>query len=742
MSLPCHSGILKNGIASEDGFFTIPKARRCTSVSEGESQSTYNMPDPIDELRSPRKAKDDFLKYLRHEVFTLNFYRAHMLYFIIVIIISSVILYGVGIARGPKEYRDDHLTYIDALFLCTSAMTTTGMQPAQIGWDCSTNKNLGLNPVDLGDLGGFQQAVLCVLMILGSIPFVSAWVVLIRRTLFRKKMTDVVKHSRTMRRLVQDIEQSHHRDVAASTSSASPAPAGENGQTTRCKKKRRDRSPKMQPLSKRRTFHHQTGFGFVPTPWETKLARSFFSRIVDRLTSELKPENHGYLSFKPRLDSKGRFLELSEHDRLELGGVEYRALQALLFILVGYQVFWYTIGTIFLVPYSYRGATKAILREAQPGGVNPGWWAFFATVTEFCNGGLNVVNSNFSPFSGKPFVLITAGCLAFLGQTQFPIFLRLTIWIMKKMCPQGSRFRNTLDFLLQHPRRCFLYLFPSRETWYLLFIQITIDITAWLCFEILNIGMPDVEALPTGTRILDGLFQATGLRTSGASIISLSSLAPACLVAYVIIMYISSYPMVLTLRKTNTYEERSIGLQKHDSSAAGIASHLQKQLAYDIWFQFLAFFLVCIIERGHILKQDPGFTEFAILFEVTSAYGTVGLSTGIPGQNYSLCGSFASLSKVVMLFVMVRGRHRGLPLAIDRSILLPGEELMHRMDQEYSEQGIFSTEEAQELRENIQQSGTAGIGTALGEQDPERRKVVRTASGDEMNQAKASARAD
>lgn len=33
------------------------------------------MTDPIDELRDPRKAKDDFLKYLRREVFTLNFYR-------------------------------------------------------------------------------------------------------------------------------------------------------------------------------------------------------------------------------------------------------------------------------------------------------------------------------------------------------------------------------------------------------------------------------------------------------------------------------------------------------------------------------------------------------------------------------------------------------------------------------------------------------------------------------------------
>jgi potassium uptake Trk family protein len=580
-------------------------------------------------------------------------------------------------------------------------------------------------------------------MILGSIPFVSAWVVLIRRTLFRKKMADVVKHSRIMRRLVQDIENSNRGDRGESTGTDSSPPTstpnGEQSQTAKGKQKHRDRSPKLQPLSKRRTFHHQSGFGFVPTPWETKFARSFFTRIVDGLTSELKPEQHDYLSFKPRLDSKGRFRDLSEHDRLELGGVEYRALQALLYILVGYQIFWYTIGTLFLVPYAYRSNIKAILHNAQPGNLNPGWWAFFAAVTEFANGGLNLLNANFVPFSGHPYVLLVAGSLAFLGQTQFPIFLRLTIWIMKKLCPRGSRFRNTLDFLLQHPRRCFLYLFPSKETWYLLFIQIAIDITAWLCFEILNIGVPEIDALPTGTRILDGLFQATGLRTSGAYIIAFSSLAPACLVGYVILMYTSSYPMVLTLRKTNTYEERSIGLQEHDGSAAGIASHLQKQLAYDIWFQFFAFFLVCIIERGNIRRQDPGFSEFNILFEVTSAYGTVGLSTGVPGQEYSLSGSFASLSKVVMLFVMVRGRHRGLPLAIDRSILLPGEELMQRLDQEYSERGVCDPEEVEELKRDIEGGGKRTSGLGKGDRNPERSRATVLRGGDESGTAKGVA---
>lgn len=85
------------------------------------------MSESINELSSPRKAKDHFLKYLRYEVFTLNFYRLHMLYFIVVIAIASVIVYGAGISHGPKGYYGDaHVTYMDALFLCTSAMTTTG----------------------------------------------------------------------------------------------------------------------------------------------------------------------------------------------------------------------------------------------------------------------------------------------------------------------------------------------------------------------------------------------------------------------------------------------------------------------------------------------------------------------------------------------------------------------------------------------------------------------------------------
>jgi Trk-type K+ transport system membrane component len=39
----------------------------------------------------------------------------------------------------------------------------------------------------------------------------------------------------------------------------------------------------------------------------------------------------------------------------------------------------------------------------------------------------------------------------------------------------------------------------------------------------------------------------------------------------------------------------------------------------------------------------------------------------------SLCGQFTTFSKLVICAMMIRGRHRGLPNAIDRAIMLPND---------------------------------------------------------------------
>lgn len=56
---------------------------------------------------------------------------------------------------------------------------------------------------------------------------------------------------------------------------------------------------------------------------------------------------------------------------------------------------------------------------------------------------------------------------------------------------------------------------------------------------------------------------------------------------------------------------------------------------------------------------------------------------GVPDEAYSFCGSWHALSKLVLVAVMVRGRHRGLPVAIDRAVCLP----CGRLDEEEEEDG-------------------------------------------------------
>jgi len=65
----------------------------------------------------------------------------------------------------------------------------------------------GLNTVDLRDLDAFQQAVLCFLMTIGNVVFVSTAIVVIRRYWFLEKMKHIVKHTKAGKEIAQDIER-------------------------------------------------------------------------------------------------------------------------------------------------------------------------------------------------------------------------------------------------------------------------------------------------------------------------------------------------------------------------------------------------------------------------------------------------------------------------------------------------------------------------------------------------------
>lgn len=470
------------------------------------------------------------------------------------------------------------------------------------------------------------------------------------------------------------------------------------------------------PITRTHTTSKERGFGGFPTPIELAGAaikralpqvqeRFKRSTTVPRTATFISVQSMGdsgldngttrsapYLTFDATVSRNSRFHQLTEAQRDELGGVEYRAIDMLAKLI---PIYWFGVNffmIILVAPWLASSAAKKAQDVIASQGVNAPnttWFWFFQVISAYSNTGLSLIDTSMINLNDQYLMLIPIAILILAGNTAFPIVLRFMIWILSLCVPKTSRTYETLRFLLDHPRRCFIYLFPSAQTWFLFAILLVLNCFDWVMFQVLDLGNETIEAWSVGVRIFDGLFQSIAVRAAGFQIVSLLQLAPAVQFLYIVMMYISAYPVAMSVRNTNVYEERSLGIfnesvtgEQDEPEMGGprvwgtyLAAHARRQLAFDMWWLGFALWLVCIIERENI--QDPTsngwFTVFSCLFELTSAYGTVGLSTGTPVDDFSLSGRFHTLSKLVVIAVMLRGRHRGLPVAIDRAVLLPNE---------------------------------------------------------------------
>ncbi|QLQ78565.1 hypothetical protein HG537_0A08120 [Torulaspora globosa] len=418
-----------------------------------------------------------------------------------------------------------------------------------------------------------------------------------------------------------------------------------------------------------------------------------------------------YLSWQPTIGRNSTFVGLNRAQKEELGGIEYTSIKLLCRILVIYYVGFMILSFVFLLPWILSMPRyKRIVRE---NGVSPTWWGFFTAMSAFTDLGLTLTRDSMSSFNEATYPLVVMIWFIIIGNTGFPVLLRFIIWVLFKLSPELSQTKENLGFLLDHPRRCFTLLFPSAATWWLLLTLIGLNSFDLVIFLILDFGAPVLQPIGKGYRVLDGLFQSVSTRTAGFSVVDISQLHPAVQVSYMLMMYVSVLPLAISIRRTNVYEEQSLGLygkmeredtfhseesdssegsagdsnlpraqarkrKKDQSSESFIGAHLRKQLSFDIWFLFLGLFIICLCEAGKIKDTTkPAFNIFAILFEIVSAYGTVGLSLGYPNVNTSFSGQFTTLSKLVIIAMLIRGRHRGLPYALDRAIMLPSDRLEH-----------------------------------------------------------------
>lgn len=386
-----------------------------------------------------------------------------------------------------------------------------------------------------------------------------------------------------------------------------------------------------------------------------------------------------YLPFHPTIGRNSEFLGLTEEERELLGGIEYRSLKTLAGVLVVYFWGFWIIALVCLLPWIMHADQYGKIVEGD--GISRGWWGVFTANSAFMDLGFTLTPDSMISFNTARFPLLVMSFFIVIGNTGFPIMLRCMIWVFHLFVPRDSGLFQELRFLLDHPRRCFTLLFPSTATWWLFGILLILNVVDLIFFIILDLGRGPIAELPLDIRFLNGWFQAASTRTAGFASVNLADLHPAVQTSYLIMMYISVFPIAISVRRTNVYEERALGLygssndidDNNENQFSYVGSHLRRQLSFDLWFIFVGYFILTITEGSRLLNND--FSMFAVLFDVVSAYGTVGLSLGYPNTNTSLCAQFTVIGKLVMIAMQIRGRHRGLPYGLDRAILLPSDSL-------------------------------------------------------------------
>lgn len=257
----------------------------------------------------------------------------------------------------------------------------------------------------------------------------------------------------------------------------------------------------------------------------------------------------------------------------------------------------------------------------------------FMSVSAFCNAGFSVFPGNLESYRWDYVVSGTIMVLIFLGSIGFIVFYDLRKVIVNL-------------FLKESQRRVL-----SMQTKMVLSIAVLLTIVGavlYFCFEYFN---PASVNLTLGQQAWDALFQSVS-RTSGFNTAPIGNLRPPTLFMISILMFIGAAPMstgggiktttvgVLYLSYRSIVNQESSLRAFHRSLPPVVVNRAISVLFAAIGMVIVGTLLLSTTE------QQP-FIE--ILFEVVSASGTVGYSTGITPE-LTLYG------KLTIILMMYLGR--------------------------------------------------------------------------------------
>ncbi|MEH2271782.1 MAG: TrkH family potassium uptake protein [Nostoc sp.] len=265
------------------------------------------------------------------------------------------------------------------------------------------------------------------------------------------------------------------------------------------------------------------------------------------------------------------------------------------------------------------------------------WLAIFHSINAWNNAGFSLFKDNLIGYQSSFLVVFTITMLIIFGGIGYQVILEMYLWLRDRLFQKSLKKQLlSLDFKV-----------ATSTT----IILLAIGTIAFFCIEIRN---PETfGSLSFRDQILVAWFQSVTPRTAGFNTIDISKMTTAGLFITIALMFIGASPGGTGGgMKTTT-------LRVLTSCTKAILQGKEEVLLYD---RKIAITLILkavgvligsvatvILATILISLTDPTLDFIQILFEVVSAFATVGLSTGITG-------SISTSAKLILIVTMYVGR--------------------------------------------------------------------------------------
>jgi len=208
----------------------------------------------------------------------------------------------------------------------------------------------------------------------------------------------------------------------------------------------------------------------------------------------------------------------------------------------------------------------------------------------------------------------------------------------------------------------------SLHTRFVLVLTAALTLGGTLMIYVLERGNPaTLGTVSQGEAWMAAYFQSVTTRTAGFNSLNLADLHGATLFVMMVLMFIGASPGGTGGGvKTTTFGITVAALWatiRGDDETVLFKRRLAPALVARAFFISLIAFLALNVVAGLLLIQER-LPLMHVLFETTSAFGTVGLSIGAADRPLSLAGDFSASAKLLIVAMMFAGRVGPLTLAV------------------------------------------------------------------------------